>query len=151
MRTCDLSGTTGKNTHTLVFFFKLEESSQKRVEQTQIEEYFGVNFFLFFAAFLLENTLILECVCPLIATRTKVMRRVLVSILAVDCWETPTGWEEKACMFTSLKIWPFFLPFGSFWPFPKLDSPKKINISPKVGRCVGLFGGPVTHPKNPTS
>ena len=40
--------------HTLVFFLKLEESSQKRVEQTQIEEYFGV-IFLFFAAFLLEN------------------------------------------------------------------------------------------------
>ena len=115
---------THTHTHTS-FFLSWKNPLKNGLNKLRLKSILG-SFFCFLQRFCLriEKTLILECVCPLIATRTKVMRRVLVSILAVDCWETPTGWEEKACMFTSLKIWPFFLPFGSFWPFPKLDSPK---------------------------
>ena len=84
-------------------------TGKKHTRSFKIGQFFCGQISCFFAAFLFENRVSLECVCTLLATKMKAMRRVLVSILAVDCSETPTGWEEKVCMFTSLKIWPFFL------------------------------------------
>ena len=64
---------------------------------------------------MLENRVILECVCVL-ATKTKAMRRVLVSILSVDCSETPRGWEEKEGVhvhFLEDMAFFFYIAFGA--------------------------------------